>query len=478
MKKILKKIDKLYAGVVLAIAATILLIGGLETIRVLEFPNSNIEFLPADNTVFAVEWVDEQAKELIDLVGIANARAIVMMDEQILDADLAAKVRRTDSRSKAYARINIDNESHNLLVYQSINTEGLVSPYNGWHILTQNQKTYITDSRKVIELLSKPYTKVGDLPEYRDSNSNVPKLTFAQVYFNHSMPLQADSENQYINRLISLRSLLGVTTASISIDSDGIYISTYTNPANQEETKFPFTPKKYTASLMNHLPTGADAIFGGIDLTSRMMMWLNPILGVSESTSLNNVLVSLNLDMDSFNLFKQILEGEYALGLYEDQPLIVIEKQNEETLNLLLEELAKVAAGMNPKLISYTLEDGQVARQLVPNEQITYELDEDIYTFDLKDADKELYLVNRDAIFITMSEEILEVINDSYNPFSATQEYQDEFTKLLSVSDEVLFTTSQEVSDQFGTNLEDTPSVTSGFNYFDDGIQTVHYLVW
>ena len=474
MKKFLKKLDKVYAGVVLAIASIVLIISGLEVLRVVGFPGTSFENIPAENTIFAVEWINdfsnEEVRQLPNLIGLANTRFILDFDEQILPEEIVSIVDPRQKKLKSLAVMDIDNSIEHLITYKDDSTYADIIDIEGWTMIQKNGLTYIASTPKIIEVIKSDFVAIADQERFQDSFANLPKLTFANLYFNSDVYANSDiSAPKAYPWLVNL----GITTASIKTAEDGMYLSTYTNPKNESEFKFPFTPKKYKANLMKYLPVGTeDLMAGGIDLTQRLELWLK------NESDLLNLAVAQNLDSESIKLAKELLSKEYAVALYKNEPLIALEKLSDKDLQRLVVELEKVAAAQNPRIVSYLLEDGQVARQQVPNENTTYRLVNDAYVFPLKESDKDLYLIQKEATYLTFSKEIAADLQQDFMPFSETEHFAEEFMKLIDVSDEVVYLTKETVSKYTGIFEEDAPSVTTAFNYFDDGIQTVHYLSW
>jgi hypothetical protein len=485
MKKILEKIDKIYAGVILAIAVIVLMITGLEVLRVVGFHDNNFDYLPAENTLFAVEWVNDftndEVKNLYNLVGLANSKRILDADENMIPDELQGVLDLRSQVYKVYAIEKVQDKLVELFIYEVDDYERVKTAISelGWYSLYKGSRILITESEELADILSTDFVPVSQLERFNDSYSNIPKLSFSDVYLNHSL-LEGLvlSEIPIMNYSKIVLNLFAVTTASINIESDGIYISTYTNPIDEDQITFPFTSKKYRAELLKKIPPDAEIVIGGVDLVSRLDVWLENLLGAKTPALIKNLLISNNLDIDTINLFRTIFSEEYLLAFYNEEPVLVLQSLGLEDQNLLIKQLQKLSANNNPKRISYQLEDGQIARQLVPDETTEYDdLGNGLYSFDIG-INEEVYLFFADVTYITKSKDIIDRIKNNDSSFAETPAYENEYTRLMSVSDEVIYLSKEKVSELSGLYLEDAPSITSSFNYFDDGIQTVHYLTW
>ena len=188
------------------------------------------------------------------------------------------------------------------------------------------------------------------------------------------------------------------------------------------------------------------------------------LTNINSKLQIEDYLIGYNLDDQTLKLLDELFGNEYAIALYDEGFLIGIESSERIPV-----ELNKLAAYFNPETISYPLPDGSIARQSVPGGENQYfELSEGTYIFEL---DQPLYMIQDEITLISNSEALL----------STEDHYQAEgFEQIISIADEIVQIHPSKLHEfvEAYLDLSDLPTITSGFNYFDDGIQTVHFLAW
>jgi hypothetical protein len=198
-----------------------------------------------------------------------------------------------------------------------------------------------------------------------------------------------------------------------------------------------------------------------------------------------SLLNTFNLSTDSFKLLTKFLSSEYGISYNNEKELSFFFQPNKRSDSLAVQkELNNLTAFYNPKTISYLLQDGQVAEQLIPNTDVVGQpFNSNTTKFDLKEINKNIYWSNSTNTpfdFISTSSNPFVSLSLESSTLSDNKFFKYALSEFSPIADEVLFIKSSlfytYLQDKF--DKKDLPSSFTATNYFHDGLQTVTILQW
>lgn len=349
---------------------------------------------------------------------------------------------------------------------------------------SQDLNTYIFNSQKDYR------NSITQNPRFQDSYNQIPLHNLANFYINHQVLPQLSNDTFFpknnISKITNFTNQLGFTNGYIKVRSEDLLMGSYTNLQNESRTYF--SPRnnllKYQAEISSFIPENTSISFYGTQLSPILKTLVQNNLSTQNfQQSLKEILVSYNLDSEQdFETLNQIFDQEYAIHNLADQNSIqvTIPKQSLQSQQAILDLLSRLEAHFNPEVISYQLEDGTTARNLISSEPTFQSIEsEDAnkqFSFDLKEIDTQLSFDASSAEFDTivisnpdiykLPAPLLQVSNKPILSQGSSHS---------TISSEFLQTYLQE---SFQVQKENLPSSRNSFYFFDDGLQTVSSLVW
>lgn len=271
--------------------------------------------------------------------------------------------------------------------------------------------------------------------------------------------------------------------------------------------KYPTSIAKYNAKLTDYVLENSLAFWGGENLEAQLKRILEILAGGNESTLIvfDNLINSytqkyfgpdINFNYDILPLFK----NEFALAIEElgDEHVykLLIELSDFEQDSLKLHEIASNFASQGaifePKIVEHTLEDGTVTKELVavPEEIVKSESDyKGTAIFELKLGKQNwgIYyaIIDDIAVIATNTEGVkstVDITENSKVSLGSTEKFTKHIFPVLSSSDEVSYFNLDALmpilfSDKDIPNfVEIIASLSSGRNYFNDGVVTINYI--
>jgi len=490
-KKHKKQFEKILKEITIVVIVVILVFLGFKIWDVYAYPKGNLEVLPADTTVFAYEWItnkeNEHFKKLSKQLGESKVQTIIELEKLYLPQNVHQAVQNINPTQKTIAGINYNNKLQLVFLF-NISEEDKYrfireasKPSFGWNYRFNKDLLFLSKNEAVLSYLVTNPKPISRLERFRDAFYNVPQHNFIDFYINHELLELSNPNNiddpisQYGKKLFNL---FGVTYGVVRVSDEGAYISTYTNPVNDRTVRFPSVTDKYQADLANFIPSDPKLFIGGQDLQTRIFGFIKNLTNLNSDqteTYIKSILANYNLSEKAFVDLTKMLANEYAIATYEEGAIFIFENigRNEE----IILQLQRLQSFFNPVIESYKLKDGTTARRLVPNEQVIYKtIDSKTYAFELKEIGETLYYYfNDDANYLTTSEDLLNKVKDVKVSYGDTDKVMKLFETVMPISDEIA---QFNPNDFLQTPSELAPLVTSAANYFDDGIQTVHYLIW
>lgn len=369
---------------------------------------------------------------------------------------------------------------------------------------------FLSDNQETIKLLidfqNSQDESLYSAPEYKKIESNMPISKMAFAYINFSKV-----NNGFITYLPILEEK-GFTTEFINalgeiFRAEGFALTALDNnfalksflDVNNEIINHKYTSyrEKYDANLAKYIPENAIAFFGGKNLEYQMGRFIEAIGGGEESTVSSTDKLIQNYTKKYFGSgvdFKKgilpLFKKEFAFVIEEDSAKneykILIElsdpQKNTIALHEILNNFAEMGAVIKPQVVEHILEDGTVSKELMAipekfeSEEVKYE---GTTVYELKTNNQNwgiYYAVKNEIAIIATSEKLvfssLDAINGKIKNLKSSSAFDDFITPILKASDEISYLNLAKLLPE----LSPIETLSSGKNYFEDGITTVNYL--
>lgn len=464
-----QKLNQFLTGLAITVAIAATSVIGLEILRIYQFEKGSWDYLPADSTIAVVQIsadkTNTQFRNIRDNINEEDLKDFANLEENFLTESFINELQINKSKEKVIALVENNNTFSVLLIFESnLESNNQISEKDNYFYYTTKDRLLVSNDKSLLEKLQKNFTPLSSDPKFLDAEKNITRNDIAYAYINYDLLTENFDLPQE-----NLISLLGVTYSSLKASPDGLYLTTYTNPRNEREVEFPSISQKYEAKLLNEIPANPKLVIGGQNLTDRFNKTIqNFNYNFAVNSYIKNQLIKYNLNEQSFNFISEIFKNEYALALYnENQIVLAFEAKSREQKQNFLNELNKIAAYFDPEVVTFELEDGQTGKKLVPNsEDKAVQAEDSIYSFELTDLNETIYIkLEKDAVLISQSQELF----NTEKKFDSSK-----VNKVMTISDEIIYTNAFQIP-QFEIEI---PETISAFNYFRDGIQTVHFIPW
>jgi len=431
--------------------------------------------------------------------------------------------------------VNVINEYYFAEVASSQNAEAFLNKnktkteYAGHDIYSLPNKAYATfiddymflsfGPQSLNELidLKKNSGSLYDSPKYRRIDDNLPinKVAFAYLDF-------SNITNNFLTK-ISYISESGISLELVSplvklFDADGLaIIATDTNFVVQnflslnrtqlKDNKYIVFDTKYKGELLKYLSPDALVFWGSQNLEYQVGRISEVLSGGNDGSDIlfDNIIQTytqkyFGLDTNFKNDILPLLKDEFAFDftteknekVYTVLVKLVDEDKDAATIEKLADNFIKVGGILEPKIVEHTLIDGTNAREVIAvPEQIT-KTEEDykdykIVSIKVGSQPWGIYHVIADDIAIISNnleslKNKIDVINGDKKGLSNTIVYENQISPLLKNADEVSFISLDKFLPTFLNSRSMSPllsalkSLSSGTNYFNDGIVTINYL--
>lgn len=373
--------------------------------------------------------------------------------------------------------------------------------------------------RNVIVMAKKGEKSLNDSEKYHKIASNLSSKNIAFGYFDvkeltdfilNSPNLVA--KNGFL--LTTFEPFLSVFDAegfTLTFDDKNLQFQTFTSMNRDllEGKEFLTFKEKYNADFADFAGDDAIVVWGGMNLEKQLKR-IADILGKGSEASMTifeglleaqkNIYfgqdVSLNKDI------YPLIDKEFLLAIYDaESPAVELvlqlddEADSLEKIRKIVDGFVKENAVFKPEVREVKLEDGTVGQEIVgvPEEVKTEETDHNgqkVFAITLGSKNWGIYWFVKDKkLFLTTQRDLIEKIIDGPEKKLSTSElFQTNIKPILSHADEVSYVNLQKFLPHFLPNVEDGDSsiiqlytdpflaISSGKNYFDDGISTIHNI--
>lgn len=297
---------------------------------------------------------------------------------------------------------------------------------------------------------------------------------------------------------------------TMTYDDKNLQMQTFTS-LNREllnDKQFLTFKEKYNAELANFVSDDAMVVWGGMNLEKQLKR-IADVLGKGSEASMmifeglleaqKNVYFGQNISLQS-DIYP-LIDNEFMLALYEgDTPRVevVLELDDEadsmEKIKKIVDGFVKENAVFKPEIREVTLEDGTVGQEIVgvPEEIQSSEIDYNglkVQAISLGSKGWGIYWFVRDGkLFLATQKDLIEKMQINEKPLKSSQDFSENIAPILSHADEVSYIDLRKFLPKLWPNVESGETdvkqlyldpfeaVSSGKNYFDDGISTIHNI--
>jgi len=356
-----------------------------------------------------------------------------------------------------------------------------------------------------------------DSPKYRRIDDNLPINKVAFVYIDFS-----NITNNFL-RKISYISESGMSLELVSplvklFDADGLaIIATDTNfvlqnflslnRAELKDNKYIVFDTKYQGDLLQYLSPDALIFWGSQNLEYQVGRISEVLSGGNDGSDLlfDNIIQTytqkyFGLDTNFKSDILPLLSDEFAFDLTREKGenvytvlvKLVDKEKDVTTLQNLTDKFITVGGILEPKIVEHTLIDGTLAREVIAVPEAitrTEEIYNDHRIVSIKVGSQPwgIYHAVVDDISILSNnleslKNKIDIINGDKKGVTSTIIYENQISPLLQSADEISFVNLTKVIPLFFNSRNVPPalntleSISSGTNYFNDGIVTINYL--
>ncbi len=375
----------------------------------------------------------------------------------------------------------------------------------------------LSENEEVIkELKDSSGEKLYDSDSYRRIDDNMPlnKAAFFFINFNkidaeffQAFP-ELDEQGLSEELLQPVLGMLDSEGLSLVAMEDKFAIQTFISLQRDalKDSEYISFQEKYDASLSEYVLADAIAFWGGENWeyqVKRMLFALaggeNAVIQLFDEIVQNYVQKYFGPEVNLHADLLPLLANEFALAM---------EKEGDENIYKLIIELtdpaseavkiheiadnfAEIGAVFEPKIVEHVLEDGTVAKEIVAvaeaitKRESTYQ-QATIYELQMGEQEWEISysIIDNVAIISTHTQGIKNAIdakNKEKESLKSSETYEKLIEPVLKHSDEVSYFDMEFLlptmfGEQIPPFLELISSLSSGKNYFDDGITSINYL--
>jgi hypothetical protein len=353
---------------------------------------------------------------------------------------------------------------------------------------------------------------------YRRIDNNIPLNKIAFLYINYEAVTDSFfSHFPFLGELgvstRNLQSLMGFFKAEgisfIATDKNFVMQSFLSLSDSVVEEAGPYlsSQQKYQAELVSYISPEVSFFWGGENLNNQIQKFIGILSGG---------------EINSMRIFNKVIQGyvekyfgatisfeEDIVPLISKEYLFVVENIGEEDVykfifrlderqssaikvHELAENFAEIGAVFEPKVVEHILEDGTVSREImaIPKKIVKSEFkhgNNTIFQLNMGEEDKNIFytIVDQTAFISTSVESIKQSMNlfaGANGSFAETEEFANYVEPIIKSSDEVAYIKPERILPIFfeGYNfpeaLDVLSSLSSGRNYFYDGIVTINNL--
>lgn len=409
--------------------------------------------------------------------------------------------------------VDIDGEK----IYEYAMSHNIYFSFLDNYMVLSNDKSAI---RNIIGEARNPQKRLVETEKYHQIADNLPSNDLAFGYFDLASLtkyiLNSPNfimENGFI--LTNFEPFLAIFDAegfSISSEEQGLKIQTYTNFNREllEGKEFLSFQDKYNASLAEYVNNDAMLIWGGSNLEKQLKRIADILAKGSKASTLifdgileaqKDIYVGkeVSLKDDVYPLVK----NEFLIAIYEGEtPTVQVILELDDLSNDLpkvdkiVDGFVKQNAFFKPEVREVILEDGTVGQEIVgiPEDISKTEMDYNgskVQAISLGSKEWGIYYTVKDGkLILGSSQEIIEnIIDGKAKKLSDSNNFKENIKPILKHADELSYINLKKLLPHIWPTVEEGETslrqlyldpfqnVSSGKNYFADGISTIHYIM-
>lgn len=372
--------------------------------------------------------------------------------------------------------------------------------------------------RELEEFQAGEGTSLNANQQYRKIANNLPinRMAFAYINFDKvSTELFQqfsffDNDNaaipvEMISPFLNLLDSEGMALIALD-DKFAIQSFLNLNTKNTANQLMPIT-EKYGAALTTYVPEDVIALWGGQNLETQMKRFLEifaagdkMVMPIMEKILQSYTQVYFGTEISLYRDILPIFSQEYLFVIEENETdyilKVVVELgdsfDGRESIHNIANNFARVGAVFEPTIISHVLPDGTNAQEIVaiPEEMRRNESDYrgvTIHEIEIGGRDQGIfYAFFEDKAVISSNidgiKSTIDIINGERESLQSAEKYTVFIEPILKNSDEITYLNFEKLlpvifqKSSIPNFLKPITSLSSGRNYFNDGIVTIDYL--
>jgi hypothetical protein len=373
--------------------------------------------------------------------------------------------------------------------------------------------------KQVIDVLKGKSPKLKDNPLYQKVAQNIPitNIVFSYVDLIKTTDLMKSNSGFMSEKgrdLLAFEPFLKLYKgfgATLLMENGNIAVQTYSslNDSYLNGKEFLTYDNKYRGNLLKYMPQDLVFYAGGINLNKQIQRYselfsaggevsyliFEGLINAQKNTYFGN---EVSLEEDIYPL----LQGEYGFGVAKtnsEQALVIALElddpiRDKDKIAILADSFANKNAILSPVIVEKTLEDGTVTKEIQTTPEEISKSTEDYRGYEINALNISnqswgvYYLILDKTLIISSKKEtmhaIIDLNADTKGSYATTQEYTGSMLPVINVSDEIIYFNfdyfneifKDLISADFKPYLLPIKSISSGNNYFKDGISSVNYL--
>ncbi len=372
--------------------------------------------------------------------------------------------------------------------------------------------------KKIIDSRLNKEPSLYNSARYRRIDNNIPINKVAYLYINYEAVTDSFFKHfpffgeQGIS-MDNMKALMGLFKAEgialIARDKNFTiqsFLSLRDSVADEKVT-YLSSQKKYKGELLSYIPEEVILFWGGENLNSQTQKFINILAGGDPSSMkiFSKIIQSyvgkyIGGNMNFEEDIVPIINNEYVFAMeeigeeYAYKFILSLADDNSSAVKIheIAGSFAETGAVFEPKVVEHILQDGTVSREImaIPREIVKSELGYEghtIFQLNMGEEGKNIfYSIEGRLAFITNNEKSIKKSLDLFRgegtSFAQTEEFADQVDPIIKNSEEVAYIKTQKILPMFlgEYNLPQITktiySLSSGRNYFYDGIVTINYL--
>ena len=461
------------------------------------------------------KYVFDYQKQVKTWLGRQAGIAYIMPKEKGSEADIN-KIYFAEILSPKNLEIALSGDekvTYSQKVMYKLKDTGFVTTVDDYMFFSEKEAAI----KNIIDYQTSDTEKLSDNEDYKRIDGNLPLIRMGFLYvaldkindgFFNEMPSLSE-KGLSLNSIYPLLKLFKSEGFVLVALDDNFAIESFLTLNAKEVSggEYITFKQKYNASLADYISNNALAFWGGQNLEYQVKRIEEMVSGGDKGTI--TILDNLIEEYAQRYFGEQVSLKENILPLLQNEYALAVEQSGNENIYKLLIELknprgdalqiqelvnnfAKMGGFIKPKIIEHTLPDGTISREIIadPGEVESKEeiyKDTTIYGLDMGEKNWGVFyaFINNIAVIsnsIDGVENVIDIITGDKKSLRSTDLFDFNIKPVLQNSDEISYFNIEKLlpillGDKVILEyLKPIESLSSGKNYFNDGVKTIHYL--